>query len=193
MVKMSRELNKWVVALITPPLRVAGFIVGNVYSLLFGWYDKRLAKRAQQEFVQDVRDQLSFLFSDYDAQIVSELEIKRLSDIDWPSVTLSANGMLFKFLLWRGELSASVAPKQNPNDWDNLLLALSLLDESVKRDAGGDLFHLAQLLKPRMGLLSQAFAENEYAATKQRLSEAHKYDRFVTRQWETEINRRLYG
>jgi hypothetical protein len=189
---MGRELNKLVVGIITPPLRVAGFVVSNVYSVLFGWYGKRLARRAQHEFAQAVQEQMSFLFSDYDAQIVSKPEIKGRSDIDWPSVTLSADGMLFEFLLWRGDLSASVAPIDKPNDWDDLLLVLSLIDESVKREGVVDLSSLARLLKPRMMLLSQAFSEDTYAATKQHLSEAHAYDRVVTRQWENEINRRLY-
>jgi hypothetical protein len=132
--EMGRQFNKLVVEIITPPLRVAGFVVSNVYSVLFGWYGKRLARRAQREFAQEVQEQMSFLFSDYDAQIVSKPEIKGRSDIDWPSVTLSADGMLFEFLLWRGDLSASVAPIHKPNDWDNLLLVLSLIDESVKRE-----------------------------------------------------------
>jgi hypothetical protein len=185
---MGRELNKWVVALVTPPLRVGGFIIGNVYSLLFGWYDKRLARRAQHKWTQEVQEQVSFLFSDYDAQIVPQPEIKRLSDIDWPSVTLSVDGMLFEFLLWRGDLSARVAPKHKPNDWDDLVLVLSLIDESVKRQTVLDLSSLGQLLKPRMTLLRQSFSESEYGATKQRVSEAHDYDRVVTRQWENEIN-----
>jgi hypothetical protein len=189
---MGRQFNKLVVAIVAPPLRVAGAMVGNLYSLFFGWYDKRLARRAQQAFAEAVLEQLSFLFTDYDAQIVLKPEIKRLSEIDWPSVTLSTDGMLFKFLLQRGDLSASIAPIHKPNDWDDLLLVLSLIDESVKREGVVDLSYLARLLKPRMMLLSRAFSEDTYAATKQHLSEAHEYDRVVTRQWENEVNRRLY-
>ena len=190
---MGREFNKWVVAIIRPPLLVAGFIVSNVYSLLFGWYGKRLAREAQHRLEAEVQEYLSFLFREYDAHIIPEPEARHVSDGDWPLVVLSVDGMLLHLLRWRGELNIGVAPIHAPNDWDDLMLVLSILDESVKRNACGDLFHLAQLLKPRMALLSQALSEPGYAALKERLSEAHEYDRVVTRQWENEINRRLYN
>jgi len=59
--EMGREFNRWLVNVLTPPFRVLGFVVGNVYSLLFGWYDKRLGRREQARLEQEVQEHLWFL------------------------------------------------------------------------------------------------------------------------------------
>jgi hypothetical protein len=191
---MSREFNRWLIAVLTPPFRALGFVVSNVYSLLFGWYDKRLARAAQGELEQEVRERLSFLLSEHNAQIAPDKKIRRLADIDWPIVTATADGLMLRFRRWRGELQVAVASALAPNDWHELSLVLSLIDptEKIQRGAIRDFTDVSRLLRPNMDRLKEAFSPERYAQLEKQLSEVRAFDRVVTRQWETEINRRLY-
>jgi hypothetical protein len=191
---MSREFNKWLIAVTTPPARALGFVVSNIYSLLFGWYDKRLARAAQRELEQEVRGRLSFLLSQHNARIAPTKEIKRLADIDRPIVTATAGGLMFQFRRWRGELKVHVASERTPNDWHELSLVLSLIDpaEKIQRGAIRDFTDLSRLLRPNMDRLKEALSPERYAQLEKQLSEVRAFDRVVTRQWETGSDRRLY-
>jgi hypothetical protein len=192
---MRRTLNRWVVAILTPPFRAVGLVVTSLYSLLFGWYDKRLARMEQRRLEEEVREQLSFLFSTRNAHLLPSREIDRLANIDWPTVTISVDGLLLRFRRWRGELQAYVATEREPNDWEELSLVLSLIEtpENVERKPVYWLSDVARWLKLNLDHMKNAFSEDHYSTLKKRLAEASKYDRVVARQWENEINRRLYG
>jgi predicted GNAT superfamily acetyltransferase len=41
--------------------------------------------------------------------------------------------------------------------------------------------------------LADAFSVEHYGHVKDELNETYTHDRLITKQWETEINRRLYG
>lgn len=189
---MAREFYKWLIALLTPPVRMLAFVASQAYSFLFGWYDKRLARKQISNLEREIQEQLSFLFSGHKAQIMPIREIRRLEDIDWPTVTVKIDGVLLKFLRWRGELQAYVTPEQTPNDWVELPLLLNLIDpEGIRRRSVYSMSDVAAWLRLNLGRINAAYA-GQYAELKEQLAEVRDRDELVARQWQTEINRRLY-
>lgn len=57
-------------AILRPLFIVLGFVLGNLHKLGFGWLDKRMAKRDEQRFAEDIRTHLSFLFTEHRAHII---------------------------------------------------------------------------------------------------------------------------
>lgn len=191
---MGREFNRLVVAILKPPLRVLGFVVSSAYSALFGWYDKRLAKREQELLEREVQDQLSFLLVERNARILAAKKVKHLSDIDWPIATVVVEGLLVQFRRWRGELQVHVAPERMPNDWQELSLVLSVIDVPGGFDLRSVYWmsDVALWLRVHLDRILAAFSEERYLETKQRLDDVHARDGIAIKQWETEVNRRLY-
>ena len=62
----------------------------------------------------------------------------------------------------------------------------------MKRQGFEHLLEIEEVLKLHMNGLGQAFSAERYLQTKAELLEMYARDRIITKQWETEINRRLY-
>jgi hypothetical protein len=191
---MGREFNRRLREVLTPPFRALGFIAGNIYSLLFGWHDKRLIAENQRVFNREVRDQLSFLFAEHQARIIPNTEARNLMGLNASVVTLAVGGLLLRFIRWRDEFRVPVASERTPNDWHELSLLLSVIEtpEHPQRRAIYWLSDVRQWLRFSLDRITTAMSEPEYPLVEERLAEVGKYDRAATRQWETEINRRLY-
>lgn len=193
---MRGKFGRFLIEMATPPMRALGFVVGNLYSLLFGWYDKRLAREQQRRLEQEVRNVLQFLFSEHHARMLPGKPVRRLADIGWPTVSLTAEGVILHLVRWRSELNASVAPAHAPQDSHELLLVLTLLDPESDIRRNWTLYSpasVARLLEPRMDLIRKAFSEEGYPEFRKQLAEVEDYDRIVTRQFEAKLNWRLYG
>jgi hypothetical protein len=191
---MAGELYRWLIEILGPPVRMVAYLVGKIYSLLFGWYDKKLARRAISQLEQEIHQQLSFLFSSHSAQMMPIEEIRSLKDIDWPTITVSVGGLLLRFLRWRGELQVYVTSQKRPNDWVELSLLLSLIEvpRGVKRRPDYRMSEVAEWLRASLDTIIAIYSDDRYSELKERLTEVDSYDRLVARQWQTEINRRLY-
>src|ERR1700756_1413485 len=142
---MSREFNKWLIAVLTPPARAIGFVLGNVYSLLFGWYDKRRRAENQNLLEQEVRDRMSFL-AERKPRIVPNTEARNLRGLNASLVTIAVEGLLLRFIRWREVFQVHVASERMPNDWHELSLVLSLIDpaEKIQRGAIRDFTDLSR-------------------------------------------------
>src|SRR5690349_10264692 len=125
---MWSEPYRFFITVTTPIARTLAFIIGQTYSLLFGWYDKRLAREENLRLQRDLERNLSYFLATRDAKVTPVKEIKSLKDIDWPSITVRLDGVVLKFVRWRGELQVYVAPERMPNDWVELSLLLNLID-----------------------------------------------------------------
>jgi hypothetical protein len=133
------------------------------------------------------------LFNEYNGTIVPDGTIKYPRPFDYTSVVVSLEDMLFRFFRGRGELRVWVAPKIEPNDWEDLSLVLdAIAPESTPRHSIIFLEDAGRLLRGYMDLLRHALSPSQYPELKGRLDEIRKYERVVAKQWETEINRRLY-
>ncbi len=176
---MAGELYRWLIAILGPPVRMV---------------DKKLARRAISQLEQEIHQQLSFLFSSHSAQMMPIKEIGSLKDIGWPTITVSVGGLLLRFMRCLGELQVYVAPEQRPDDWVELSLLLSLIEvpRGVKRRPDYRMSEVAEWLRSSLDSIIAIYSDDRYSELKERLAEVQNYDRLVARQWETEINRRLY-
>jgi hypothetical protein len=189
---MGQEFNNWIVAIVRPPLLLLNFVLKKSYSLLFAWWlDKKLVNRSNRHFEDDIRRQLSFLFDDFHARVVLN-EKEPPPSFDFALITLSAKDLMFQIFRDRGAITMRVSSPRIPNDWHEVSSVLNVMDVGVERQTFSNLHDLERIVQPHMKELRAAFSEACYPEVKLRLSDVYAYDRAVTRQWETEINRRLY-
>jgi hypothetical protein len=179
-----------VVCLLRPPLVVLKFVVDRVYGILFaGWLDKLMVNRGNGEFLVDIRKYLPFLFHEYGARVLVN-DREPPASFDFALVTLSVGDLILRFFRDRGTVTLRVSSIRAPNDSHELSTVLNLLDGNVERPS--HLLDIEPVLRAHMDDLRQAFSDTHYAYLKERLSEAAGYEGVVTRQWEREINCRLY-
>src|SRR5437773_7812954 len=108
---MSRQVRRFIFeVVIKPPLTVIGAFVISIYWVLYGWWgEKRFMAKEQSKLVQEVQEQLSFLFGERNAQIVANKDTGHLSKLKSPIVTVAVDGLLFRFVHWRDNRQVYVA------------------------------------------------------------------------------------
>lgn|SRR5262249_7866257 len=190
---MGRGLNKFITALVRPPLEVIGFIFGNIYRVLFGWYDVKLSREREDVLAQDIRQDLQFLF-DQGGRIVPDVTLKHPRAFDYAVVIVVVEGMFFRFMRGRGELRAQFAYQQSGN-WSELPWLLSTIGVPDRENLGpsSSLKDVAKMLTEHMCEIREAFASARRLETEQQLSEIRQSERVAAKQLEVEINRRVYG
>jgi hypothetical protein len=182
----------------TPPVRAVGFIVRILeWSLIGWWYEKRVRVRIQAELLKEVGEQFWFLFSERNARIVPNANLGHLESLvssGWPVVTLATDEFLLRSFRWLDNYRVHVAPARLPSEWHELSAVLNAMEpDKVGRHSIVFLLDAARLLRQYLDVLEQAFSEQRYPKLKEQLEEFDRYDRVVTKQVETEINRSLYG
>jgi hypothetical protein len=192
---MANQSNRWIVSLLRPPLIVLGFIAKAVYSLFFGRADKRLAQKNQEVLAANVKAELPFLFNEYDGVIIPNEGVRFPPGFDYAVVTVEVGELLFRFIRGRGDLDVRVAAKSDATDWHDVTLVISAIEdpEDMKRKSFLYLSDFAPLLRGNMSRLIEAFSNAQYAETRRHLAKFDTYERVVTKQTQTEINRRLYS
>ncbi|MGB8768788.1 MAG: hypothetical protein WCC92_04185, partial [Candidatus Korobacteraceae bacterium] len=110
--------------ILRPPLTVIVLAFGNLYKLCFGWHEKRVAKRNEQRFAQDIRTCLAFLFTEHGAKIIPNEGVPFPPLFDAALVTLAVGTLRLRFELvpLRGEFGVMVAPDFAPQQWNSLEL-----------------------------------------------------------------------
>jgi hypothetical protein len=191
---MSREFRKWLIAVSTPPVRAIGFVVGGAFSLLYGPFYRRHVADRQEQLEDEVKYQLVSLFRGHNARIIQNTEARNLHGLGASLVTVAVDGLLLRFIRWREVFQVHVASERLPNDWYELSEVLSVIDpiETIRPGAIGDFTDFTRSLGPNMVRLKEAFSPEQYPRLEKQMSEVRAFGRVVTRQWETEINRRLY-
>lgn len=192
---MANRSNQWIISLVRPPLMALGFIAKAVYSLFFGRADKRLAQKNQEILAASVKAELPFLFNEYGGVIIPNQGVPFPPGFDYAIVTVEVGDTLFRFIRGRGDLDVRVAAKSDVTDWHDVTLVISAIEvpEDMKRKSFLSLSDFAPLLRRNMSRLIEAFSSAQYAETRQHLAKFDTYERIVTKQTQTEINRRLYS
>ena len=85
-----------------------------------------LATRHQQQLKQAVGQDLSFLFVDHGAQIVSDEGVPFPPKFDYAFLTLAIDRLRIRVAHGRGDLSVSIASQQGPLDFYELTSLLML-------------------------------------------------------------------
>lgn len=166
-----RRPSLWVrlvIAIIRPPLLVIGFVVGHLYDLCFGWLDKRLARQHEQRFAEDIRANLSFLFSEHAAEIIPNEGTPFPPPFDGAYVTVAVGNLLLRFVRGRGDFSVEVASSFAPQDWEDFRLVadgISKWDIPQSRPEHYALETFAGILQSRIKALQEVRSKERFEQT----------------------------
>lgn len=139
-----------------------------VYVALLGWWlDPQLQRKENRALLDDIRTNLSFLINS--SQIDLSKQVKNVRscaeiEIPWENV-------LIIVARWHGETNVRVAPRHAPNDRYEIGPLIAALERRhfSEHDVINDLTSAAHLLQPRLQALNEAFSEQEYKQTRERL------------------------
>jgi hypothetical protein len=169
------KVNLWLVG-----SRLARFAIGGPYWILFGWWlHPLMSRRAERRLKEETRTGLAFLFDDHGAKFVPNDRVPLPGRV----ITLEAGG--FRFEIWhgRGEYEVYIAPLHAPMEWQDITLALMVINASHPIRTASDMparsfFNslpaLSRVLQPQFDRLMAAYSVANYPATKQALSMAKK-------------------
>lgn len=113
-----------------------------------------------------LREHLSFLFSDWGAQIVQN---------ETGAVVIESGGFCLKTIREREFFIFFIAPTAHPHGWENADIAIAAATGGAPLDVRTSLTNLAAALEPRVAVLQSAFAPEHISATERvmtRLREA---------------------
>jgi hypothetical protein len=193
---MSGELYRLIYPIIRPPLLALRFVLGKLYSLLFGKLEIRIARRNEERLRHDLHEALSFCFADYGAQIIPNEGVRFPPPMDYATLTVLVRNMLLRFTRGDSSLGVQVSRESMPHDWHELIQVLGLIGATGEADPAPHFYRLddiAQVLRPNMELLIEAYSDDRFAETREKLSEIDSHNYEITRQLEARINRKLYG
>jgi hypothetical protein len=174
-------------------MRVLHWVAGGIYKLLFSRADEKLAKKREEELAADIQRCLPFLFGEMGGRIVRNEGVEFPPPFDYAVITIDASELRLRFTRGRDHLAVQIAPKVSPNSWHELSTILSVLEvPGIQRGSISGLAEAGRLLHLYMREMTDAFSEGRYSHLRAQLQEIYERDRIVTKQLETEINRRLY-
>jgi hypothetical protein len=143
-------------------------MLAAIYKTLFGWVDIWLQRKADSALLYDVRSTFFFLFPA--AEIVKEPG-HAVPPCDYATVRLNYKNICFYFSRGRGEVNILLSPRHVPLATQELAYVVAVFDSvniSKVRTNGG-LDGAADLLRPRLEALNEAFSEHGYAEFSKRL------------------------
>ncbi len=158
----------FLLAILRPPFIVIGFVFGNLYKLCFGWMDKRAAKVNVQRFADEIRINLSFLFTEHGAHIIPNEGVPFPPSFDGAYVTLSVGPIRLRFCRGRGDFSVMVASEFAPQQWEDFRLVAEGISEWGMSQAGPRYYSLEtfdRVLQPRLARLQEALSKERFEAT----------------------------
>lgn len=159
---MDRRTRETLITFGRPVYVALGSLFAAIYKVMFGWLEIGSQRKADSALLYDVRKKFFFLFPP--AEIVKE-RWYRVLPFDYSSVSVSYKNICFCFTRGRGELNISLSPGHAPRAAQELRYVVATLDSVniSKVAASGDLDDAADLLRPRLEALNEAFSERRYS------------------------------
>jgi len=177
-----------------PIFALFGFIFVNGYKVVFGWWlDKRLAIKDQARFAEDIRRDLSFLFTEQRAVIVPNEGTPFPPAFDYSFVTVVSGNIRLRFCRGRRELRLEVGPisdSRDLNEISTVLRAIGSLHGFAKGPEYRDLPSLGRLLHDSWKPLQEAFSEKQYPTTREDIRPVQEQNQRAVRAIEARIQRR---
>jgi hypothetical protein len=174
------------------------FVIGKIYKLCFGWLDRRIARKNQDRFTQDVRTHLSFLFTDHGAEVIPNEGVRFPPSFDGAYVTVAAETLLFRFVRGRGDFGVEIASKFAPQNWEDLGLVLEAA-ERLKGPTGHQpayyrLESLGRVLQPQFEQLKEALSEERFEISLNEAVRIHneRTDKYVAKLHEEGITPKFF-
>ena len=166
---MQRATKLRILEFVAPVFLGVGFIIKMVYNLAFAWWlDPWLRRKANRALLDDITANLYFLVSEPQASAPRSIGVLQS---EWPTVKIPWGNLLFTVVRWRDETNVSVAPRHAPRESYEIGPLIAALESRhfSERDAVNDLADAANLLRPRLQALNDAFSEQEFPRIKGRL------------------------
>jgi hypothetical protein len=166
-VAVDRRARETLIALGRPVFVALGSLFWFVNKVLFGWLEVWTQRKADSSLLYDVRTHFFFLFAP--AETVKE-RWHRVLLFDYASVRLNYKNICFCFSRGREELNISLSPRHAPRDAHKLTYVVAALDSvNTSKVTTNGLDGAADLIRPRLRALNEAFSECGYAEFAKRL------------------------
>lgn len=154
------------------------FVLGKVYKLCFRWLDQAISKKDDEEFAQEIKYHVLFLFTERNANILSNKNKKLLRAFDASYVFVAADTLIFRFCRCRGEFHVSVASEREPERFELLELLLEAVlcpPESREeiRENCSYLRTLSRVLEPHFDDLKTALSQENHSITLEKAVSTH--------------------
>jgi len=148
--------------------RILIFFFGILFKVLFGWLFIIWQWRNDADFLYDVRNVVYFLFPE---GRIAKGKWYRVLTFHTTSVGIDYRNVCFKFTRWRDEMHVSVAQSGGAGIAYRLTDVLSALDstDAFKLSEPRDLGEWADLIRPRLDEISEAFSESKFPEFKKKL------------------------
>lgn len=192
---MIRLVLASIAAIMRPPVVFLRWGIALLYPYTLGHLDLRIARRNEALLLQDVRDSLAFLFSEYDAKVVPGNPNKVKPGFDYAEITVATPSLRLQIVRCRGELGVMIAPEFAPTQWHelSLVLAMCLDPTNVVRTGFSDLWELSAKIKPHFPCILEWCQPARFSQMEKVLEGGvYSRDRIEVRVAEAEINRNLY-
>jgi hypothetical protein len=189
---MSSKTTRWIFVELMRPVVLLGRFLQKIHRVLFVRRQLQWSIQADAQLARAIRRDVPFLFEEYAGKIVSDSSAQHPRP--YQSAIVATDELLFRFVQGHGDLSLYVTSCRAPTDWNDIYLVLVALDEENRPPSRWILSwsDVTRLLRPHIDRLREAFSEQEYPATRERLSRLRARERAVIREQEIELNRRLY-
>jgi hypothetical protein len=180
-------------SVIRPPVLLVGFVIGKLYWLLIGWwYEKRVARSQERALLDSVMDKMRFLFSGHGARVVANGDVGALAKLGAAIVTVSAEGLRFRFIEHRGDRQVHVTSDNQPYKWYELSSVLNAIDPKRYQRHSVTFFEdAARVLQERLDTLKEALSSDRRDSIERATAEAHRDEMLSTLEIQQQINLRL--
>jgi len=189
---MQTRPQPLLITVLRPPLLVVAFIFKVIHKVFFVWWlDPWFQRKSNQALWDDVQANLYFLYSN--GELIKEKH-PQILPFDYASVSLVFDNIRFCFTRGREELNVSLSPRHAPMDTHQLPVVIAALDSKDVTELKPIAYfsEVGDLLRPRLDALNRAFSEKAYPDFKRKLEQEEKTLRVLTREFEWELNKRLY-
>ncbi len=177
---------------LTRPLYVAvRLVVVMVYRILFFWFEVWDQWKSNEALLNDIQANLYFLCSSGE---ISRGHWYTIHPFDYAVIRIVNGNIRFCFTRGQMQLNIRLAPRHNTRDAHKLHLVLAALDgiDITEQKPARYLDEVAELLRPRIDKLNQAFSPESYPEFRKKLSLVDARADVLRRQAEWELNRSIY-
>jgi hypothetical protein len=192
-VAKNKTRRQIIIALGRPVYRAVTFLLHLTYKALFWWLDIWSQREKNASLQADIQANLFFLYST--GEVVREKWARTVSHpFDYAVVRIRSGNVCFCFTRGQDQLNVLLAPRHNPSDTHALHIVIAALDstDAIEQKPTKYLSDVAELLRPRLNALNNAFSENGYPAFREKLSNIDRDFDVARRQAEWELNKKLY-
>lgn len=161
---------------------------------LNSYFERKVSRRLQAEFEQEIRDAMPFLFLDLGAVVVENKGVPFPPPFDGAFVTLEVGALFIRFERGRGNLNVLLAQLNNQSNWRELDVLLGAIADPthIQRWDIDSLVKVAFELRTHWEQIEQLLRAKQDSSVVVALAEFSKGEEAYRLAYQNELNRRLY-